>query len=724
LANPLLSVRDLRTYFDEDGRVVRAVDGVSFDINRGETLGIVGESGSGKSVTNLSIMRLVPIPPGRIASGEIIFGGKNLLSASEAEMRAIRGKRIAMIFQDPMTSLNPFLRISTQLMEVTELHLGHTKEQARAQAIQMLEIVGIPDAARRIDNYPHQFSGGMRQRVMIAMALSCQPELLIADEPTTALDVTIQAQILDLIQQLKQTTDASVIMITHDLGVVAGMTNRIVVMYAGRVMEIAPTPELFAKPGNPYTKGLLLSVPDPTAPSQSHLYQIPGLPPDVARLPPGCPFAPRCYRVEDICRREDPPFVELAPGHHSLCHFAREVFQEGQAGRAGQAGLAGSGQAGQPHVGQARLAGAGQAHGAAGADANTLITVTDLKVHFDLGGGSVLDRLTGGQSIRQVVRAVDGVSFSVRRGETLGLVGESGCGKTTLGRAILRLTEPTGGKVQFGDLDLTTLSPGELRRQRRHLQMIFQDPYASLDPRMTIGQIIAEPIETFGLSKGRAKEERVRELMQTVGLSARFINRYPHEFSGGQQQRIGIARALATDPDFIVADEPISALDVSIQAQIINLIEQLQQERNLTYVFISHDLRAIRHTSDRVAVMYLGEIVELGDAREVYASPLMPYTKALISAVPVPDPTIEATRRRIVLQGDVPSPINPPSGCRFHTRCGYAVPACSNVRPQLVEIKPLHFAACIRISPAEPEIERVAPGATPGLQYAASPPAS
>src|SRR5258706_1059476 len=320
--DPLLSVRDLRTYFDEDGRVVRAVGGVSFELRRGATLGIVGESGSGKSVTNLSIMRLIPSPPGRIASGDIVFDRQNLRAASEAQMRAIRGKRIAMIFQDPMTSLNPFMRISRQLMEVTELHLGHTKAQAHAHAIKMLETVGIPDAARRADNYPHEFSGGMRQRVMIAMALSCRPELLIADEPTTALDVTIQAQILDLIRTLRTETGTSVILITHDLGVVAGMTERIIVMYAGRIMESAPTGQLFAKPGNPYTKGLLHSVPDPTAPLQSELYQIPGLPPDVARLPPGCPFAPRCDRAEDICRTEFPPFVQLAPGHHSLCHFA------------------------------------------------------------------------------------------------------------------------------------------------------------------------------------------------------------------------------------------------------------------------------------------------------------------------------------------------------------------------------------------------------------------
>jgi oligopeptide transport system ATP-binding protein len=345
-----------------------------------------------------------------------------------------------------------------------------------------------------------------------------------------------------------------------------------------------------------------------------------------------------------------------------------------------------------------------------------LIAIRDLKVHFDLGGGTALDRLTGGSRVRRVVKAVDGVTLDIMPGETLGLVGESGCGKSTLGRAILRLSEPTGGQVLFRGQDLARLSEEQMRRHRRHLQMIFQDPYASLNPRMTVAQIIGEPLETFRLARGREGESRVAELMRTVGLSPRFLKRYPHEFSGGQRQRIGIARALSADPDFIVADEPISALDVSIQAQIMNLMERLQRERRLTYLFISHDLRAVRHVSDRVAVMYLGKLVEVADAKVIYDEPLMPYTKALISAVPVPDPEIEATRRRIVLQGDVPSPINPPTGCRFHTRCPWAIEACREVVPPLAEIKPNHFAACIRISPDQPHIERVAPGDAPGLE--------
>ena len=349
-------------------------------------------------------------------------------------------------------------------------------------------------------------------------------------------------------------------------------------------------------------------------------------------------------------------------------------------------------------------------------DQSPLVSARDLEVHFDVGGSRLWRRLARRDGAeRHVVRSVDGVSLDVFPGETLGLVGESGCGKTTFGRALLRLVEPTAGRVLFRNTDVTALSPSALRRERRHMQMIFQDPYASLDPRMTVGQIIGEPIDTFRLARGPERQDRIRELMATVGLSERFINRYPHEFSGGQQQRVGIARALAANPDFIVADEPISALDVSIQAQIINLIERLQRERHLTYLFISHDLRAVRHTSTRVAVMYLGRIVELGEARRVYDTPLMPYTRALISAVPVPDPQVESRRKRIVLQGDVPSPLNPPSGCRFHTRCPYVTPACRQVEPQLVEIRPRHFAACIRISPEQPDIERVAPGATPGL---------
>lgn len=347
-----------------------------------------------------------------------------------------------------------------------------------------------------------------------------------------------------------------------------------------------------------------------------------------------------------------------------------------------------------------------------------ILSIRDLEVHFDLGGGTAWDKLIGSSPVRRVVKAVDGVSLEIYRGETLGLVGESGCGKTTLGRAVLRLTEPTAGKVLFRNRDLAHLSQREMREHRRHLQIIFQDPYASLNPRMTIGQIVGEPLETFGLARGKEAEQRVQELMETVGLSKRFIKRYPHEFSGGQRQRIGIARALAVDPDFIVADEPISALDVSIQAQIMNLMEELQREKNLTYLFISHDLRAIRHLSDRAAVMYLGKIVEVADAKSIYDEPLMPYTKALISAVPVPDPEVEEQRQRIVLEGDVPSPINPPDGCRFHTRCPYAIEACREVEPPLLEIKPNHFAACIRISPEQPHIEEVAPGAAPGIEAA------
>jgi oligopeptide transport system ATP-binding protein len=346
---------------------------------------------------------------------------------------------------------------------------------------------------------------------------------------------------------------------------------------------------------------------------------------------------------------------------------------------------------------------------------DVLLSIKDLKVHFDLGGGGVFGKLFGSNPVKKIVKAVDGVSLDIYKGETLGLVGESGCGKSTFGRSILRLTEPTEGQVIYRHQELSQLSSKQLREHRRDLQIIFQDPYASLNPRMTVGQIVREPLDTFKLASGRAAEERVQELLETVGLSKRFIKRYPHEFSGGQRQRIGIARALAVDPDFIVADEPISALDVSIQAQIMNLLERLRREKNLTYLFISHDLRAIRHVSDRVAVMYLGKLVELADAKVIYNEPLMPYTKALISAVPVPDPVVEATRKRVVLEGDVPSPINPPPGCRFHTRCPYAIEACKEVVPQLVEIKPAHFAACIRISPDQPHIENVAPGAAPGL---------
>ncbi len=545
-----------------------AFDGVDIDIDlqHGEIVGLVGESGSGKTMTALSIMRA---------------------------MRQRRERRVAMVFQNPMTALNPLMRISTQLMETTRLHLKHTKVQARAHAIAMLESVGVPDAARRIDDYPHQFSGGMRQRVLIAMALSCQPELLIADEPTTALDATIQAQILELLADVKRKARTSVLLITHDLGVVAGIADRVMVMQAGRIVERASTRSLFAAPTHPHTRGLLQSL--------------------------------------------------------------REISGDGDGDERDRQ---------------------------IPASATPLVEVRDLAVQFASGH-------------RAAINAVDGVSLDIFPGETLGLVGESGCGKTTLGRAMLRLIEPTRGSIRIG---------GTLRPHRRQMQMIFQNPAASLDPRMTVSRIIAEPIVSFALADN--PRARVRELMDTVGLSEALIDRYPHELSGGQQQRVAIARALAADPTFIVADEPLSALDMSIQAQILNLIRDLQRDRALAFLFISHDLRAVRYIAHRVAVMYLGRIVEVADAKRLASRPLMPYTKALLSAMPIPDPARDATRRRIVLQGDVPSPIDPPSGCRFHTRCPYAIAECRTVIPPLIEIEPEHYAACLRINPQQPDIEQ------------------
>ena len=518
----LLSVRNLRTHFDTDDGVVKAVDDVSFEFERGKTLGIVGESGSGKSVTNLSIMRLVPSPPGRIVSGRSDFRRKGSAETSDRGNPQSPRKRIGMIFQDPMSSLNPFMRISRQLMEVTELHLGHSSKQARDHAMKMLHLVGIPDARARIDSYPHEFSGGMRQRVMIAMALSCRPELLIADEPTTALDVTIQAQILELIKKIKTEIQTSVILITHDLGVVAGMADTIIVMYAGRVFERASTMDFFDRPGNPYTKGLLMSVPDP-------LREV---------LPEArCTRFRDCRPIRRICRRDvrlrrDATWPQtFAGGNFHRWSSSRRITNRSATLRRR-------------------------------CMANPLISIRDLKVHF--------------QTPAQVVQAVDGIDLDIHPGETVGLVGESGCGKSTMGRAILQTHRSYKGTVPFNDKDLAHLSHSEMQNERRHLQMIFQDPYASLDPRMTVAQILSEPLDTFRLYKGGERDGRIRELMETVGLSPRFIRRYPHEFSGGQQQRIGIARALAANPDFIVADEPISALDVSIQAQIMNLMERLR----------------------------------------------------------------------------------------------------------------------------------------------------
>ena len=671
----LLEVEDLHVHFVTTRGVVRAVEGISYKVKPGETVALVGESGCGKSVSALSIMRLLAKPAGRIVGGRILFQGRNLLDLTEDEMREIRGRDIAMIFQEPMTSLNPVLTIGFQIMEPLLIHLNMTMEAARARAVELLMLVGIPDPERRLDQYPHQFSGGMRQRVMVAIALSCNPRLIIADEPTTALDVTIQAQILKLMKDLSRDLGIAMVIITHNLGIVARYANRVNVMYAARIAEQGSAADVFARPLHPYTAGLLRSVPRLDQPRGLKLETIEGLPPNLLDPQPGCRFAPRCPAQQPACVASPPPLAQVEPHRYSACIRAREMAQVGPAGLKLQSANP------QPPVRKALD------------KAQPLLKVHDLKTYFEVGTG-----LTLFKSARHEVRAVDGLSFEVFRGETVGLVGESGCGKTTVGRTLLRLEEATGGEMVFEGANVTRAGGQQLKDYRRKIQVIFQDPFSSLNPRMTIGEIIAEPMHVYKLvPDNKAARAKVAELLTQVGLFEYMAERYPHELSGGQRQRVGIARALAMQPSFIVCDEPVSALDVSIQAQIMNLLEELQQKFKLTYLFIAHDLAVVRHISDRVIVMYLGKVMEIADRDTLYAEPLHPYTRALLDAVPIPDPQIEARREHRVLGGEVPSPLNPPRGCVFHTRCPLASEECKMAVPPLREVRPKHFAACIKL---------------------------
>jgi peptide/nickel transport system ATP-binding protein len=668
----LLEVEDLHVHFVTSRGVVRAVEGISYTVARGEVVALVGESGCGKSVSSLAIMRLLAKPAGRVVAGRILFEDRNLLELSDEAMRAIRGRDIAMIFQEPMTSLNPVLTIGFQIMEPLMIHLGMSIEAARSRAKELLGMVGIPDAERRLEQYPHQFSGGMRQRAMIAIGLACNPKLLIADEPTTALDVTIQAQILELMKNLSRDLNIALVLITHNLGIVARYADRVNVMYAARMTEQARAQPLFERPLHPYTAGLLRSVPRLDRPRGARLETIEGMPPNLLDPPDGCRFAPRCAAKVPESEAGPPPMVEVEPGHLSRCVRACEMARVGPEG-----------------LGLARASAARPMEKAIDRS-RALMTARNLKTYFEVSGGL--------GAPRGLVRAVDGVSFEVYPGETLGLVGESGCGKTTVGRTLLRLENATDGQIVFRGEDVTRVRGRALKAYRRQIQVIFQDPYSSLNPRMTIGDIIAEPLLVYKLEPDRAAARRkVAALLEQVGLFDYMVERYPHELSGGQRQRVGVARALAMQPSFIVCDEPVSALDVSIQAQIINLLEDLQARLGLTYLFIAHDLAVVRHISDRVAVMYLGRIMEMADRDSLYSAPLHPYTQALFEAVPVPDPVLEHARQRKVLSGEIPSPLQPPSGCVFHTRCPMAVEDCKLTVPALREIKPRHYAACIRV---------------------------
>jgi peptide/nickel transport system ATP-binding protein len=669
----VLGVQNLRTEFRMRHSSVVAVDDISFSVGQGECVGIVGESGCGKSTTGLSIMRLLP-NNGHVIGGSITLLGRDVASLDEKEMRQVRGDEVALIPQDPMTALNPTMSIGKQIAEGVRLHRDVTKAQARQRALEVLTMVEMPRPAERLDQYPHELSGGLRQRVMIAMALACEPKLLIADEPTTALDVTIQAQILDLIDDLRHRMRMGVILITHDMGVIAGRTDRVVVMYAGRIVEEATTAVLFEKMRHPYSEALLASVPKIDQDPDEVLRSIAGLPPDLSKPHTSCRFAPRCEFATDVCRAEDPPLVDVSapgdPAHRFACFHPVDHAALAQ----------------RVAVTATRTATPSGRRDALAA-APEILSVAGLVKEFPVLAGSVFRHTVG------VVHAVSDVSLSIRQGETFGLVGESGCGKTTVGRLMVSLERPTAGSVRFEGDDLTTLSERQLRRRRRDVQLMFQDPYASLDPRMRVGTIIREPLKVQGAGTPDEQKDRVASLLREVGLSQEAADRYPHEFSGGQRQRIGLARALALEPKLVVADEPVSALDVSIQAQILNLMKDLQRRHSLTYVMISHDLAVVRYMADTIGVMYLGKLVELGPAADIYARPAHPYTQGLLDAVPAATVT-KRSAPTLTVRGELPSAVDPPSGCRFRTRCPRAQVLCAEVEPLLTEFGERHVAAC------------------------------
>ncbi|HWE21794.1 MAG TPA: ABC transporter ATP-binding protein [Hyphomicrobiaceae bacterium] len=660
----LLDIGDLHVKFVTTHGTVRAVEGLSYSVRPGEMVAIVGESGSGKSVSALAVMRLLPPATARIA-GSVRFDGRELLGLSEEEMRRIRGREIAMIFQEPMTSLNPVLKIGLQIIEPLKIHLDMDDKSAHARAVELLTLVGITDPESRLNQYPHQLSGGMRQRVMIAIGLACNPKLLIADEPTTALDVTIQAQILELMKDLSRRLGVAVVIITHNLGIVARYADRVNVLYAARLAECGTAERVFARPMHPYSRGLLTAVPRLDRGRSAKLATIEGAPPNLLAPPEGCRFRPRCRLATDICH-QDPPLAPVPgeSGHLAACHRVQEVEALLPLPKAAQGTVKTSGNVAEP-----------------------VLELKDASKFFPVRMGFLRRPWQ--------IRAVTEVTLDLGRGETLGLVGESGCGKSTLGRLVLRLDDPTGGEIRFEGVDLARLGRDEMRAVRKRMQVIFQDPYSSLNPRMTVGQIIGEPMRVHDIVPKPEIPARVAELLQTVGLFPYMALRYPHELSGGQRQRVGIARALSVNPHVIVCDEAVSALDVSIQGQVINLLEDLQQKLGLTYLFIAHDLAVVRHISTKVAVMYLGRIVEQAPAEQLFSTPKHPYTQALLAAAPIPDPVIERARPRSIIKGELPSPLNPPVGCVFHPRCPLATEDCKKGIPATRELAPNHLVACI-----------------------------
>ncbi len=668
MTDTLLKVQNLQTHFDTPRGILRAVDGVSFDIRQGETFALLGESGCGKSMTALSLMQLVPEPAGSIVGGNVLLDGNDVLQYSEAQMRPIRGSRIAMIFQEPQTSLNPVLTIGDQIRETVYQHTSLRNDAAKQRVIELLDSVGIPDPERRYAEYPHQLSGGMKQRIMIAIALAGEPDLLIADEPTTALDVTIQAQVLDLLKKIQAETGMAILLITHDLGVVAGMANRVGVMYAGQIVELADSETFFKTPRHPYAEKLFASLPGDMKRGQA-LAVIKGSVPPLTQQFSGCRFVERCDYALGVCRDTVPVWLESQVRCHRYDQHWQQLFDSQALHNVDQ-----------------------QTINRSNPSEDLLLQVDDLKVHFPVHKG-LFRRLTGH------VKAVDGVSLSIRKAHTLALVGESGCGKTTAGKGLLQLLPVTAGEVIYNGVDLCAQSASKMRNLRADLQIIFQDPYASMNPRMLVGDIIAEGMIAQNIVKTKQqRSERTKQLLEQVGLPADSINRYPHEFSGGQRQRICIARALAVNPKLIVCDEPTSALDVSVQAQILNLLQSLQSELALSFLFITHNISVVEYLAHEVAVMYLGRIVEQGSVEEVLHSPKHPYTQALLSAVPVID--AKTQKEVIQLEGDLPSPMNPPLGCHFHPRCIHAMQVCHDHYPQTVNFSVSHAVKCHLYAPS------------------------
>lgn len=678
---PILKVSGLSVDLRTAQGPLPIVEGVSIEVHPNELVCLVGESGSGKTITSLSIMRLIEYEKGRIRSGEIILTGEDLAALPQKEVRKRRGPKMAMVFQDPMNALNPVFTIGSQLIDVICTH-DRTKKRSAAweHAVQLLEQVGIPEPETRMRQYPYEFSGGMLQRVSIAISLACGPDLLIADEPSTALDVTIQAQILSLLAEQKERMKMAILLITHDMGVAAEMADRLVVMYAGKVVEQGPARQLLTAPQHPYTQGLLQSIASYESGS-GRLYAIPGTIPPLTSLPSGCRFHPRCPSATAQCRASEPPLLELNGGEAACWHpisHSTELWQDVQERAADEA----------ERVELAAIS--STADDAASGESPPLIEANHLSKHYTVHSFTSFKALFRPKALK--VRAVDDVTLSIRHNESFGLVGESGSGKSTLGRLLLQLVKPTSGSIRLQNKELLSLSNQQLREVRKDMQVVFQDAGGSLNPRWTIGRIIGEPLQIQKKASGTARQELVKEAMTQVGLNPEWISKYPHECSGGQRQRIALARAIILKPKFIVLDEAVSALDISVQAQILNLLRELQQKFGLTYLFIAHGLDAVRFLCDRIGVMYLGKLVEIAATDRLFKQPAHPYTRALLDSKPSMNPN--HSKERVLVHGDFPSPLNLPSGCRFHTRCPAATEKCRSEAPELIELASGHAVAC------------------------------